>query len=83
MANKSWVDEIKSIQARKNETVYGDKYFYTLKITTGLLIGQLIDLIVPCTFNLFSYMLKGFGKCWYAREIKLNKFNKIFKAFYN
>jgi len=63
----------------------GKRYYYRLNITTGFIVGFIIDNIVPCTLGMPMRLLKGFGRIWYSKELKLNKYtnNKYVRGFLN
>lgn len=66
----------------KTDLTY-EKYFYELNITSGFIVGSLIDLVAPCTGGYPIKFLKRFGKCFATFNIKMNKFtnNWFIKGF--
>ena len=58
-----------------------EKYYYKADITTGFILGVVLDNIIPCTFGLITRYLKRFGRVWFSREIKYN--NAIIRFFFD
>lgn len=73
-----WTKDIR--KKREKLSPYGEKYFYSVDITIPLMVGFIIDNIVPATFGLFSFI----GSKIKARSLKsfetpINNFTRLFK----
>ena len=87
---ESW-NEIRGINKRKhsqknyNYIGYNNiqVYRYKLNITTGLIIGVILDNILLGTFGLPIILLKKYGKVHKSYDIRLNKYNKYFKVLFD
>lgn len=68
---------INEMQTQYFETDDFNKYYYQFKLTTGFIIGFVIDNIVPCTLGLPMKLLKDFGKVFFKTELRHRLIYKI------
>ena len=72
------ISKTSSFKQRLDESVYGKKYFYELKVTPGFIAGVILDQILIGTFGYPIKLLKRFGKVLYSKQIRLNKYTNNF-----
>ncbi len=67
-------ESIKGISNRKAQArlhyIGFEKVFYKLNITTGFIVGVVIDQVIFGTFGYPIKLLKKYGRVWYQSELR-------------
>lgn len=68
----------KYLKNKRNKELKFKRYHYNINLTLGLLIGFIIDLVIP-SLNLITYLLKDKGRIVYSTHIRNSFINSILR----